>query len=332
MDLHTSSFFQKIRPRRNRRTEAIRKLVRETHLAPSQLVLPLFVQEGRIRRTAIDSLPGCFRLTPDLILEEAREAQALGIPAIALFPVISSALKDRTASESANDNGLLPQTVRLIKEALPDMAVITDVAMDPYSTDGHDGLVEDGKIMNDATLDILARMAVAQARAGADFLAPSDMMDGRVAFIRQALDENGFEETGILSYAVKYASAFYGPFREALDSAPRAGDKKTYQMDPANAREAEREALLDEKEGADIVMVKPALPYLDIVSRVRAAVKIPVAAYQVSGEYAMLKAGAAQGWLDENAALLETLTAIRRAGADILFTYAAKTAAKLLQT
>ncbi len=332
MDLHTSSFFQKIRPRRNRRTEAIRKLVRETHLAPSQLVLPLFVQEGRIRRTAIDSLPGCFRLTPDLILEEAREAQALGIPAIALFPVISSALKDRTASESANDNGLLPQTVRLIKEALPDMAVITDVAMDPYSTDGHDGLVEDGKIMNDATLDILARMAVAQARAGADFVAPSDMMDGRVAFIRQALDENGFEETGILSYAVKYASAFYGPFREALDSAPRAGDKKTYQMDPANAREAEREALLDEKEGADIVMVKPALPYLDIVSRVRAAVKIPVAAYQVSGEYAMLKAGAAQGWLDENAALLETLTAIRRAGADILFTYAAKTAAKLLQT
>ena len=320
-----------IRPRRNRRSAAIRNLVRETTIAPSNLILPLFVCEGRGKRIAIKSMPDCFRLSRDLIVKEAKEAAKLGIPAVALFPALPDSIKDKRASESTNPNGLLQQTVRAIKDAVPQIALITDVAMDPYSSDGHDGYVDDkGIIVNDVTVEILAAMAVAQAEAGADIVAPSDMMDGRVGAIRSALDAAGHIDTSILSYAVKYCSAFYGPFRDALDSAPRAGDKKTYQMDPANAREAIREVMLDVEEGADMVMVKPALPYLDVIRDVREAVDVPVAAYHVSGEYAMLKAAGKMGWIDEERCLLESLLCIRRAGADMILTYAAKTAARSL--
>ena len=320
-----------IRPRRNRRTAALRRLVSETALCPSHFILPLFVCEGRGRREAITSMPGCFRLSRELLVREARSAARLGIPAVALFPALSDRLKDKVATESLNPDGLLQQTVRALKDAAPELCVITDVALDPYSSDGHDGYVNAaGEIENDRTVEILARMAVAQAAAGADLVAPSDMMDGRVGALRTALDETGHTQVGILSYAAKYCSAFYGPFRDALDSAPRAGDKKTYQMDPGNAREALREVQLDVAEGADIVMVKPALPYLDIIQAVRAAVPVPVAAYQVSGEYAMIKAAAAQGWLDEKKCMLESLTSIRRAGADMILTYFARAAAEAL--
>ena len=319
------------RPRRNRRTDVIRRLVRETDLSAGHLVWPVFVCEGRNRRVPIKSMPGCFRLSRDLVVKEARAAWKLGIPAIALFPAISTRLKDPLATESVNPDGLLQQTVRALKNAVPELCVITDVAMDPYSSEGHDGYVDErGRIDNDATLGILAEMAVVQARAGADLVAPSDMMDGRVGVIRTALDAAGFTDTGILSYAVKYCSAFYGPFRDALDSAPRHGDKKTYQMDPANVREAMREVKLDVAEGADLVMVKPAGAYLDVIRAVRETVSVPVAAYQVSGEYAMLKAAAARGWLDERACMLEALTAIRRAGADVILTYAAPDVARWL--
>jgi porphobilinogen synthase len=317
------------RPRRNRRTESIRRLVRETSLTPDHLILPLFVCDGKNRKVAIASMPDVFRLSRDLLVKEARAAWKLGIPAVALFPALPDRLKDATAREALNPDGLLQQTVRALKNAVPEMTVITDVAMDPYSSDGHDGLVdESGRIDNDRTLDILAEMAVAQAQAGADLVAPSDMMDGRVGALRTALDATGHSEVGILAYSAKYCSAFYGPFRDALGSAPRHGDKKTYQMDPANAREAVREVLLDVAEGADIVMVKPAGPYLDIVRAVREAVHVPVAAYQVSGEYAMIKAAAKLGWLDEAAAMQESLLAIRRAGADLILTYFAKTLAQ----
>jgi porphobilinogen synthase len=312
------------RPRRNRRTEAIRRLVRETDVTPAHLILPLFLCEGKNKRVAIGSMPGVFRFSRDLLVREARAAWKLGLPAVALFPALSNRLKDPRASESVNPDGLLQQTVRALKDALPELCVITDVAMDPYSSDGHDGLVENGKILNDPTLEILAAMAISQAEAGADVVAPSDMMDGRVGAIRAGLDAAGYSETGLLAYSAKYGSAFYGPFREALDSAPRHGDKKTYQMDPANARESVREVLLDVAEGADIVMVKPAGPYLDVVRAVREAVHVPVAAYQVSGEYAMIKAAAQLGWLDEAACVRESLLAIRRAGADIILTYFAK--------
>ncbi len=319
------------RPRRNRRTGSIRRLVRETELTPGHLVWPMFVCEGRNRRAPIRSMPGCHRLSRDLAVREARAAWNLGIPAVALFPALSRRLKDPLATESVNPDGLLQRTVRAIKDAAPELCVITDVAMDPYSSEGHDGYVdESGRIDNDATLGILAEMAVAQARAGADLVAPSDMMDGRVGAIRAALDSSGYKDTGILAYSAKYCSAFYGPFRDALDSAPRRGDKKTYQMDPANAREAIREVQLDIAEGADLVMVKPAGPYLDIIRAVREVATVPVAAYQVSGEYAMLKAAAGRGWLDEAACLLESLLAIRRAGADVILTYAAPAAARLL--
>jgi porphobilinogen synthase len=317
------------RPRRNRRTESIRRLVRETSLTPDHLILPLFVCDGKNRKVAIASMPDVFRLSRDLLVKEARAAWKLGIPAVALFPALPDRLKDATAREALNPDGLLQQTVRALKNAVPEMTVITDVAMDPYSSDGHDGLVdESGRIDNDRTLDILAEMAVAQAQAGADLVAPSDMMDGRVGALRTALDATGHSEVGILAYSAKYCSAFYGPFRDALGSAPRHGDKKTYQMDPANAREAVREVLLDVAEGADMVMVKPAGPYLDIVRAVREAVHVPVAAYQVSGEYAMIKAAAKLGWLDEAAAMQESLLAIRRAGADLILTYFAKTLAQ----
>ncbi|MCZ2157502.1 MAG: porphobilinogen synthase [Bryobacterales bacterium] len=313
-----------IRPRRNRRTAAIRGLMRETELSPGHLILPLFVTGGEDTRIPINAMPGCFRLGIEQTVALARDAFVLGVPAVALFPALPDSVKDPRATESLNPDGLLQRTVKALKDALPELTVITDVAMDPYSSDGHDGYVENGKILNDVSLEILAAMAVSQAEAGADYVAPSDMMDGRVGVIREALDEAGFTDTGILAYSAKYASSFYGPFREALDSAPRSGDKKTYQMDPANRREALREVFLDVAEGADIVMVKPALPYLDVIAEVKAHVDVPVAAYQVSGEYAMIKAASRNGWLDEQAAVAESLTAIRRAGADMILTYFAK--------
>ena len=324
------------RPRRLRRTEAIRRMVRETRLSVDQLVAPLFVVEGHGVRQEVPSMPGQYRLSIDELVREARELHALGIPAVALFPALDESLKTPDGREALNPDGLYPRAIRAVKEAVPELLVITDVALDPYSSDGHDGIVRDGRILNDETVEILARMAVVQAQAGADIVAPSDMMDGRVGAIRQALDEAGFTEVAILSYTAKYASAFYGPFRDALDSAPRhrpgvPPDKKTYQMDPANAREALRELRLDLEEGADMVMVKPALPYLDVIYRVKQAADVPVAAYHVSGEYAMLKAAALNGWLDEKAAVLEALTAIARAGADVILTYFAKQVAQWLQ-
>ena len=318
------------RPRRNRRSATLRALMRETELSPGHFILPQFVQEGRNRRDAIASMPGIARLSLDLVVKQAREATKLGIGAVALFPVLPDNQKDKRATASAKPDGLLQKCVRALKDALPGLTVITDVAMDPYSSDGHDGLMKDGKILNDETLPILAAMAVNQARAGADMVAPSDMMDGRVGYLRRALDAEGYSEVGILAYSAKYASSFYGPFREALDSAPKRGDKKTYQMDPANAREALREVALDVREGADMVMVKPALAYLDVIAAVKAAVKVPVAAYQVSGEYAMVKAAGKLGWLDAEAAMLESLLSIRRAGADAILTYAALEAARRL--
>jgi len=320
----------RVRPRRNRARAGIRDLVRETRLAPSDLVLPLFVQEGEDTETPIASMPGQARLSVDRLVIRAREALKLGVPGVALFPALPEQLKDPRGSYSTKPDGLLQRAIRALKQALPELLVITDVALDPYSSDGHDGVVIDGRVDNDETLPLLAAMAVSQAEAGADLVAPSDMMDGRVGAIREALDRAGFSEVGISSYCVKYASAFYGPFREALDSAPRGGDKKTYQMDPANVREALRELALDEAEGADWVMVKPGLPYLDVIRAVREHTSLPVAAYHVSGEYAMLQAAARNGWLDYEACLLESLLALRRAGADVIFTYGALDAARRL--
>ncbi len=320
-----------IRPRRNRKSQAIRALVAETKLSVDDLIMPLFLIEGDNQRVAVESMPEIDRLSCDLIVEEVCALDSLGIKAVALFPSLPESIKDREATESKNSKGLLQITIKAIKEAVPQMCVITDVAMDPYSSDGHDGLVEGGEILNDATLPILADMAVAQARAGADIVAPSDMMDGRIGYIREELDEAGFENVGILAYSAKYCSAFYGPFRDALDSAPKAGDKKTYQMDPANVDEAVREVELDIDEGADIVMVKPALSYLDVIAAVRSSVDVPVAAYNVSGEYAMICAAAERGWVEKETAMMEMLLSIKRAGADIILTYFAKEAAKLLQ-
>jgi porphobilinogen synthase len=319
------------RPRRNRKSASLRRLVRETHVTVDDLILPMFVVDGRDVREPIKTMPGIARHSPDLLLAEARRAHGLGIPALALFPALGDEHKDKRATESTNPDGLLQRTVRSLKDALPELTVITDVAMDPYSSDGHDGLVEGETILNDETLPILAEMAISQAEAGADMVAPSDMMDGRVGFLRQALDETGHAETSIMAYTAKYASAFYGPFRDALDSAPRSGDKKTYQMDPANAHEALRELQLDEDEGADIVMVKPALPYLDVIRLVAEEASVPVAAYNVSGEYAMIKMAAAQGGIDATAGMVESLTAIKRAGADMILTYFALEMAELLQ-
>ena len=318
------------RPRRNRKTDSIREMVRETRLHPSDLILPLFVVEGQNLQIEIESMPDCYRLSPDLIVEEAKSAQQLGIPAVALFPALSDLQKDHLATESINPNGLLQRTVRLLKSSVPAITVVTDVAMDPYSIDGHDGLVEGSRILNDPTLEILAKMAISQAEAGSDIIAPSDMMDGRVGYIRKELDKRDFSDVSILSYSAKYASAFYGPFRDALDSAPKEGDKKTYQMDPANRFEALREVFADVNEGADLVMVKPALAYLDIISDVKASVNLPVVAYNVSGEYAMIKSAAQMGWLDETATMMETLIAIKRSGADLILTYFAKSVAELL--
>ncbi len=277
-------------------------------------------------------MPGVARHSVDRLVVEVKKAAAAGIPAVALFPKIPDSSKDAFAKESTNRDGLLPRAVRALKDACPEMLVITDVAMDPYSSDGHDGLVKDGRILNDETLPILAAMALCQAEAGADWVAPSDMMDGRVGYVRRELDRAGFSDRGILAYTAKYASAFYGPFRQALDSAPRAGDKKTYQMDPANRREAIREALLDVSEGADVIMVKPALAYLDVIGELRRKVNVPIAAYQVSGEFAMIKAAGERGWLDADLAMMEALVAIRRAGADMILSYFAIDACRILKS
>jgi porphobilinogen synthase len=324
-----------IRPRRNRRTPAIRAMVRECSLTPADFILPLFLHEDP-DDVPIASMPGVTRWSLAGLLREAGEAHALGIPAVVLFPKIAESLKSPQAEACHADDGLVPQAIRALKAAYPTLCVITDVALDPYNSDGHDGIVrrdERGEltILNDETVAILCEQALCHAKAGADIVAPSDMMDGRVAAIREALDCGGFQEVAILSYTAKYASAFYGPFRGALDSAPKDGDKKTYQMDPANSREAVRETLLDEAEGADMLMVKPAGPYLDIIARVRDTTTLPVAAYQVSGEYLMLKSAAASGWLDERAIVMESLTGIKRAGADMILTYFAKPAATWLR-
>ncbi len=326
----------RIRPRRLRASPGVRRLVRETRLDVDCLVAPLFVVEGAGIREEIPSMPGQCRLSLDVLAEEVRELADLGIPGVALFPKIDDARKDARGSASLDPEGLVPRAIRAAREAAEPMLIIADVALDPYSSDGHDGVVRQGRVQNDATLDILARMATVQAGAGADIVAPSDMMDGRVGAIRDALDAAGHTDVAILSYAAKYASAFYGPFRDALDSAPRTnenvpGDKKTYQMDPANGEEALRELDLDLAEGADIVMVKPAIPYLDVIYRVRQRSTVPVAAYHVSGTYAMLAAAAQNGWIDREEAMMESLTAIRRAGADIILTYFAKEAAKKLR-
>ncbi len=322
-----------IRPRRNRRTESIRSIVREHSVSSTDLIQPMFVCEGNQKSEAIVSMPGIFRLSTDLIVKECVALFELGVPGVALFPAISDSKKDKKATESLNDDGLLQTTVRAIKAAVPGITVITDVAMDPYSSDGHDGFVNDqGEIVNDVTLDILANMAISQARAGADMVAPSDMMDGRVGVIREALDDHGFTNVGILSYSAKYASSYYGPFRDALSSAPKSGDKKTYQMDPANVREAIYEVELDIAEGADMVMVKPGLPYLDVLRAVSEISNVPVAVYNVSGEYAMLRAAAEKGWLDYQKAVLEALLSFKRAGADMILTYHAKEAAEWLKS
>ncbi|MEB3147844.1 MAG: porphobilinogen synthase [Sphaerospermopsis sp.] len=319
------------RPRRLRRTETLRNMVRETTLTVDDLIYPMFVMTGEGQKVEIPSMPGCYRYSLDLLLKEIAEVSQLGIGAIALFPVIPEDKKDDTGTESYNPEGLVQTTVKAIKKAVPDIIVITDVALDPFTTHGHDGLVdENGVILNDPTVEVLAKMALSQAQAGADFVAPSDMMDGRVGAIRQALDAEGYINVGILAYSAKYASAYYGPFRDALDSAPKFGDKKTYQMDAGNSKEALKEVELDIAEGADIVMVKPALAYLDIIHQVKINTNLPVAAYNVSGEYAMIKAAAANGWIDEKKVILETLTSMKRAGADLILTYFAKEVALML--
>ncbi len=319
------------RPRRNRKSVGIRQLSQETTLTPGDFIYPLFIHAGDDDQK-IESMPGCQRWSLGGLLQEAREAYELGVPAIVLFPAIATELKSLDAKEAYNINGIVPAAVRALKAELPDLIVITDVALDPYHSEGHDGLIEEGEIINDETVKVLVKQALCQAQAGADIISPSDMMDGRVGAIRTALDHHGYTRVSIMSYTAKYASAYYGPFRGALDSAPKSGDKKTYQMDPANTREAVRELLLDEEEGADIVMVKPAGPYLDIVCQLRMETCLPIAAYQVSGEYLMIKSASQAGWLDEDKVILESLLGIKRAGANMILTYFAKDAAKLLQS
>ncbi len=309
------------RPRRNRKSSSIRDLVRETELEPADFVFPVFIENGKKIKQAITSLPGQFRYSLDELLPVCEKAVSLGIKGIAFFPKIEDSKKNATASEALNHEGLVPNAIREIKKRFPDLVIFSDIALDPFSSDGHDGLVKDGKILNDETVEVLAEMALVHAQAGVDFVAPSDMMDGRVGAIRKRLDKAQHTDVGIMAYTAKYASSFYGPFRDALDSAPRAGDKKTYQMDPANSREALKELKLDIKEGADIVMVKPALAYLDIIKLFQQSSTVPIAAYNVSGEYAMIKAAAKNGWLDEASARDESLIAMKRAGADILFSY-----------
>jgi porphobilinogen synthase len=316
------------RPRRLRRTEALRSLVRESLLSPGDLIAPLFVCPGKKVRQEIRSMPGQFNLSVDEAVSEAAEAHALGVPGVILFGIPET--KDGRASGAWDENGIVQQATRALKKAVPGLIVMTDVCLCEYTDHGHCGIVKGDEIVNDATLDLLAKTAVSQAKAGADVVAPSDMMDGRVAAIRRALDDGGLSGTPILSYAAKYASGFYGPFREAAQSTPQFGDRRSHQMDPGNVREAIREVLLDLDEGADMVMVKPALPYLDVIRAVRDSVHVPVAAYHVSGEYAMLEAAARQGWIDRDRVMMESLQSIRRAGADFILTYYAKDAARLL--
>jgi porphobilinogen synthase len=318
-----------IRPRRNRKMSAIRDMISETHLSVNHLIYPMFLVDGKGIKSEVASLPGNYRWSLDLLLPEIEACVNLGITKFDLFPAVAEELKDKTATYSYADDNFYLHAIRAIKERFPEIALMSDVAMDPYSSDGHDGYVENGKILNDETLPILAKMAVAQAQAGIDIIGPSDMMDGRVGVIRDALDEAGFTDVSIMSYTAKYASAFYNPFRDALDSAPKSGDKKTYQMDPANVKEALREAYLDEAEGADMLMVKPALCYLDVIALLKANSTLPITAYNVSGECAMVYAAAQKGWLDYERVMTEMLLSIRRAGADGILTYFAKDFAKV---
>ncbi len=320
----------KIRPRILRQSEALRDMVAETILTPADFIAPLFVVEGEGIEEEISSLPGYFRRSLDLTIREVELLWSMGVKSVLIFIKCRDELKDNEGTEALNPDGLMQRSIRAVKQAVPKMCVMTDVALDPFSSYGHDGIVENNIIVNDKTIEVLAQMSVSHAEAGADFVAPSDMMDGRVNAIRMALEANEFANTGIMSYSAKYASCFYGPFRDALDSAPGFGDKKTYQMNPANRLEALRESLLDVEEGADMVMVKPALAYLDIIREVKNSVQVPVTAYHVSGEYAMIKAASMQGWLDEERAILETTLSIKRAGADLIATYFVKDLVKLI--
>ena len=319
--------------RRNRilrQSPAIRSMVAETTLTPNDFIAPLFIDEGENVAFEIPSMPGYYRYSIDNMLKEVGQLWGMGIKSVLLFIKAPDALKDNTGKEAWNDDGLMQRSIKAVKQAFPQVVVMTDVALDPYSSYGHDGIVENGEIVNDPTVAALVKMSVSHAKAGADLVAPSDMMDGRIGAIRKALEENNFTRTGIMAYSAKYASCFYGPFRDALDSAPGFGDKKTYQMDYGNRREAIKEAIIDQEEGADIIMVKPAMAYLDIIREVKNAVQVPVSAYNISGEYSMIKAAAKMGWLNEEKAILETLTAIKRAGADLIATYFAREAVALL--
>jgi porphobilinogen synthase len=316
------------RPRRLRRREPLRRLVRETHLRPDDFIYPLFVAPGKNIKEPIGAMPGVHRWSVDLVTDEVKAARDVGVPAVLLFGLPER--KDDLGSDAGKRTGVVQRAIKQIKKTVPEILVITDVCLCGYTSHGHCGVVHDGEVDNDATLELLAQVALSHAEAGADIVAPSDMMDGRVLAIREALDEQGFSMTAVMSYAVKYASGFYGPFREAAESAPQFGDRRSYQMDPANIREAFREAALDVEEGADIIMVKPALPYLDVIAQLRGEIDQPLAAYQVSGEYSMIKAAAANGWLDEKTVMLESLLSIKRAGADMILTYFAKEAAQIL--
>ena len=313
-----------------RQSQSVRSLVAETHLTSNDFIVPLFIDEGKNVQTEIASMPNYYRRSLDLTVKEVKDLWSMGLKSVLIFIKCKDELKDNKGTEALNPNGLMQRSIKAIKDAVPEMLVMTDVALDPFSSYGHDGLVEGKEIVNDATVEVLAKMSVSHAQAGADFVAPSDMMDGRIGAIRKALEESGLTKTGIMSYSAKYASCFYGPFRDALDSAPGFGDKKTYQMDYHNRIEAIKETLMDVEEGADIVMVKPALSYLDIIREVKNAVQVPVSCYNISGEYAMIKAAAKMGWIDEDKAVIETLTAMKRAGADLIATYFAKDAMRIL--
>ncbi|MEL7833661.1 porphobilinogen synthase [Fodinibius sp. Rm-B-1B1-1] len=322
--------FPYIRGRRLRTSAAMRDMVAEHNLKPADFIAPVFVMEGENEKVEIPSMPDYYRYTLDLLMDEIQELKDVGIRSVLVFAKVPDGLKDNKGTEALNPDGLMQRAVRKVKEQFPKMLVMTDIAMDPYSSYGHDGIVEDGEILNDESVEVLSKMAVSHAKAGVDMVAPSDMMDGRIGAMRKALDKEGFEHTGIMAYSAKYASSYYGPFRDALDSAPGFGDKKTYQMDPANVQEAIKEAKLDEQEGADIVMVKPGLPYMDVIRAVKENVSVPVSVYNVSGEYAMLKAAAEKGWLNEEEAMIEALVGFKRAGADLIATYFAKAASKVL--
>lgn len=319
------------RPRILRSSPAVRDLVQETRLHTSDFMVPLFIVEGKGIKEEIASMPGYYRYSLDLLRDEIREISDLGLRSVLLFVKVDDKLKDNAGTEALNPDGLMQRAIRVVKDTNPDLLVLTDVALDPFSSYGHDGIVENGRIVNDPTVEVLAQMAVSHIQAGADWVAPSDMMDGRIGAIREAFEENGFHDAGIMAYSAKYASCFYGPFRDALDSAPGFGDKKTYQMNPANVREGLKEAILDMEEGADMLMVKPAMAYLDVIKTIKDELLQPVSAYHVSGEYAMIKAAAEKGWLNEEQAMIESLTAIKRAGADLIATYFAKDAARWIR-